>query len=152
MTAQRKRIVPASKYDSDFYGWAVEQAALLRTGKLAEADIENIAEEIESLGRSEKRELLNRLTVLLTHLLKWQFQPGFRSNSWRLTAQEQRVQLEEHLEDNPSLRPSLDRVITRAYRLAVLAAQKETGLAEGTFPATCPYSMAQILDPAFLPG
>ena len=65
-----------SLYDRDFYAWANEQAALLRSGKLAEADIENIAEEIESMGRSEKRELVNRLTVLLLHLLKWQFQPG----------------------------------------------------------------------------
>ena len=150
MTAQRKR-VEASKYDSDFHGWAVEQAALLRQGRLAEADVENIAEEIESLGRSEKRELLNRLTVLLTHLLKWQFQPGFRSNSWRLTAREQRAQLEGHLVENPSLRASLNQAIPRAYRLALLAAQRETGFAESTFPAACPYTKAQIFDSAFLP-
>jgi len=70
-------------YDRDFYAWTHEQAGLLRSGQLARADIENIAEEIESMGRSEKRELVNRLTVLLLHLLKWQFQPGLRGNSWR---------------------------------------------------------------------
>jgi uncharacterized protein DUF29 len=140
-----------SRYDSDFYGWATEQATLLRQGRLAEADIENIAEEIESLGRSEKRELVNRLAVLLTHLLKWQFQPALRGNSWRLTVREPRARLEDHLADNPSLRAGLDRAVARAYALAVLAAQKETGLAESAFPATCPYTQVQIFDPAFLP-
>ena len=74
-----------SLYERDFYAWANEQAALLRAGKLDSADIENIAEEIESMGRSEKRELINRLAVLLLHLLKWRFQPGLRGNSWRAT-------------------------------------------------------------------
>ena len=77
-----------SLYDRDFYAWANQQAALLRAGRLAEADIENIAEEIESMGRSEKRELVSRLVVLLQHLLKWQFQPLFRGASWRLTYRE----------------------------------------------------------------
>ena len=90
-----------SLYDRDFYAWANEQAALLRAGKLMEADIQNIAEEIESMGRSEKRELVSRLTVLLLHLLKWQFQPGLRGTSWRLSIENTRYQLEEHIEDNP---------------------------------------------------
>jgi hypothetical protein len=71
-----------TSYDADFYGWANEQAELLRAGRLDEADIANIAEEIESMGRGEKRELVDRLTILLMHLLKWHFQPGFRSASW----------------------------------------------------------------------
>jgi hypothetical protein len=151
MVLRRKRAEVASRYDSDFYGWTTEQATLLRQGRLAEADIENIAEEIEALGRSEKRELVNRLAVLLTHLLKWQLQPGLRGNSWRLTIAEQRDELTEHLDDNPSLRPDLDQRIMRAYRKAVLAARKETGLAESAFPATCPYTTSQIFDTAFLP-
>lgn len=151
MVFRRKRAEIVSHYDSDFYGWATEQAMLLREGRLVEADIENIAEEIEALGRSEKRELVNRLAVLLTHLLKWQFQPGLRGNGWRLTIAEQRNELTEHLDDNPSLRPSLDQAIPRAYKKAVLAAQKETGLSESAFPATCPYMKAQIFDSAFLP-
>ena len=77
-------------YDADFYGWANEQAALLREGRLNEADIENIAEEIESMGRSEKRELVSRLAVLLTHLLKWRYQPGGRGSSWRASIVVQR--------------------------------------------------------------
>jgi Domain of unknown function DUF29 len=93
----------AAGYDVDFYAWTIEQAGLLRAGRLSEADIENIAEEIESIGRSEKRELVNRLTVLLIHLLKWQAQPAFRDTSWRLTIAERRGRLVEHLKDNPSL-------------------------------------------------
>ena len=90
-----------SLYDRDFYAWANEQAALLRAGKLTEADIENIAEEIESMGRSEKRELVSRLTILLQHLLKWQFQPGRHSTSWRLSIENTRLQLEDHLRRQP---------------------------------------------------
>ncbi|MSW82828.1 MAG: DUF29 family protein, partial [Actinobacteria bacterium] len=74
-----------SLYEADFYAWANQQAALLRRGKLSSADIAHIAEEIESMGKSEKRELINRLTVLLLQLLKWRFQPGLRGNSWRYT-------------------------------------------------------------------
>jgi|SRR5437868_1658548 hypothetical protein len=151
MVFRRKRVEVASKYESDFYGWTTGQATLLRERRLAEADIDNIAEELEALGRSEKRELVSRLAVLLTHLLKWHVQPGLRGNSWRLTIAEQREELTEHLEDNPSLRPILDQGITRAYRKAVLAAQRETGLAEGAFPASCPYTRGQIFNTAFLP-
>jgi hypothetical protein len=79
-----------SLYDSDFFAWANEQASLLRAGKLSSADIENIAEEIESMGKSEKRELVSRLTILLLHLLEWQSQPGLRGNSWRYTIKVQR--------------------------------------------------------------
>src|SRR5271157_3391888 len=110
-------------YDSDFFAWSRQQAALLRAGKLAEADIEHIAEEIDSMGRSEKRELVNRLTVLLLHLLKWQFQPGLRGNSWRLSIEEQRYRLEDHLNDNPSLRSQLDVAMRDAYRLALIEAE-----------------------------
>ena len=91
-------------YERDFYAWANEQAALLRAGKLDRADIDNIAEEIESMGRSEKRTLVSRMSVLLLHLLKWRYQPAFRGTSWRLTIMEQRYRLADHLRDNPSLK------------------------------------------------
>lgn len=140
-----------SLYDTDFYAWANQQAALLRAGNLAAADIAHIAEEIESMGRTEKRELISRLRVLMLHLLKWQFQPGLRGRSWRLTIEEQRRQLERHLEDNPSLRSKLSDAIQDAYGDAILAAERETGLAESTFPATCPYSYDQMIDDDFWP-
>ena len=142
----------SSKYETDFYGWAIEQAALLRTRRLNEADLDNIAEEIESMGRSEKRELVNRLAVLLAHLLKWQFQPGLHSTSWRLTLVEQRDRLAEHLRDNPSLKPMVPDIVRTAYRYARLAAQRETGLADSVFPATCPYSFDQVTDEQFWPS
>jgi hypothetical protein len=151
MVFRRKRAEVASTYDSDFYGWTTEQATLLRQGRFGEADIENIAKEIESLGRSEERELVSRLAVLLTHLLKWQFQPGLSGNGWRLTIAEQRQELMEHLDDNPSLRAGLDQAIARAYKKAVLAARKETGFAENTFPAMCRYTIEQVFDSNFFP-
>ena len=126
------------RYERDFHAWTTEQAALLRAGRLSEADVENIAEEIESMGRSEKRELANRLTVLLIHFLKWQVQPERRSNSWRLAIVEQRLRLAEHLKDNPSLKAALPDGFASAYRLALLGAQRETDLPEDAFPAASP--------------
>ena len=140
-----------SGYDTDFYGWANEQAALLRAGRLNDADIANIAEEIDSMGRSEKRELINRLAVLLAHLLKWHVQPGLRTVSWRLTIEEQRERLRVHLEDNPSLRPKLAEAYAQAYRLGRIAAERETGLSRAVLPAVSPWSTAQALDDAFYP-
>ena len=138
-------------YQQDFYAWAMEQAALLRAGRLDAADIENIAEEIESMGRGEKRELVNRLTVLLMHLLKWNFQPGFRSASWSSSIREQRIRLRSHLEDNPSLKAKLGEAYAQAYELAVIAAARETGLPESGFPATAPYRFEQAADAQFWP-
>jgi hypothetical protein len=138
-------------YESDFYAWAMEQAALLRERRLDAADIDNIAEEIESMGRGEKRELVNRLAVLLLHLLKWQFQPGFRSPSWGATIREQRLRLRNHLDDNPSLRTHLAEALARAYELAVIGAARETGLPESAFPSTAPYRVEQAVDDAFWP-
>jgi hypothetical protein len=143
--------VKNSLYDLDFYAWANEQATLLRAGRLAEADIENIAEEIESMGRSEKRELINRLTVLMLHLLKWEFQPALRGNSWRLTVEEQRYRLDNHLRDNPSLKAQLEQAMRDAYRLTLVVAERETGLPRSTFPDDCPYSFDEAINPHFWP-
>lgn len=140
-----------SLYDTDFYAWANQQAALLRAGKLAAADIAHIAEEIESMGRTEKRELVSRLKVLMLHLLKWQFQPAFRSRSWTLTIEEQRQQVVDHMADNPSLQSRLPETIEQAYRLALVAVERETGLMRSTFPAECPYSYDQMIDDGFWP-
>nr|WP_295746020.1 DUF29 domain-containing protein [uncultured Acidocella sp.] len=110
-------------YDRDFYAWSKEQAALLRSGKLSEADLEHIAEEIESMGKTEKRELISRLAVLLAHMLKWRFQPERRTKSWRLTIEEQRRQVIRHMRDNPSLKSSLSEAIEEAYGDAVISAE-----------------------------
>jgi hypothetical protein len=138
-------------HDQDFYAWANEQALLLRAGRLSEADIEHIADEIESMGKTEKRELVNRLTVLLMHLLQWQHQPVLRGTSWRLTLEEQRDALEDHLADNPSLTATMADTIGAAYRKAIMRATLETGLEENVFPVACPWSFQQITDPNFYP-
>jgi hypothetical protein len=138
-------------YDEDFYAWANEQAALLRSGRLAEADIAHIAEEIESMGKTEKRELTNRLAVLLMHLLKWQFQAAIRGTSWRLTIEEQRDRLVDHMADNPSLKSKLPESIASAHRLAILGAARETGLPLAQFPVACPWIYEQIIDANFWP-
>ena len=141
----------SATYDTDFYAWANEQAALLRSGKLAEADIQHIAEEIESMGRTEKRELVNRLAVLLAHLLKWRFQPNLRGRSWRLTIREQRDEVADHMADNPSLTSKLDEAMTTAYRKAVITAAKETAFDEDDFPAVCPWSFELAMKADFWP-
>jgi len=98
-------------YDQDFFAWSRQQTDLLRAGDLARADIEHIAEEIESLGRTEKRGLISRLTVLLFHLLKWRYQPEKRGATWEASIRVQRNRLADHLEDNPSLKPLLPRAL-----------------------------------------
>ncbi len=138
-------------YDLDFYAWANEQAALLREGKLAQADIEHIAVEIESMGKTEKRELISRLTILLLHLLKWRFQPTMRGKSWRLSVQGQRLDIDAHLNDSPSLKAGLSSAIAYSYRRALIEAERETGLDAATFPAECPWSFDQIMEANFWP-
>jgi len=138
----------SSLYDSDFYGWAYQQAALLRNGDLAHADIANIVEELESTGRGERRELTNRLAVLLAHLLKWQVQPGLRGNSWRLTIAEQRRQVGFIMDENPSLKPQLGEILKRAYGDALLIARRETGFAESEFPTELPWTFEQVMNDA----
>ncbi len=139
-------------YDRDFYAWAQEQAALLRAGKLAAADIAHIAEEIESMGRSEQRELEHRLTILLHHLLKWQFQPMRRGSSRQATIRVQRRDLARHMDRNPSLKPMIAEATAYAYGNAVIEASAETGLPDSAFPAECPWSFDAIMDPAVWPG
>jgi hypothetical protein len=137
-------------YDRDFYAWTQQQAHWLRTGNWSQLDRDQLAEEIEDMGRSEKRELESRLEVLLMHLLKWQFQTNLRSRSWQLTLKEQRLRIERLLTENPSLKPILPTALEKAYPLATIAAERETGLSD--FPKTCPYGLADVLALEFLPA
>ena len=136
-------------HDDDFYAWTQEQAQLLRTGKFNQIDFHYIAEEIEDMGRSEKRELESRLELLLMHLLKWQFQSNLRSRSWQLTIKEQRLRLEKLLAENPSLKSFLADSLEKIYQLAMISAERETGLS--SFPESCPYSLTEIFTSEFLP-
>jgi hypothetical protein len=132
-------------YDKDFHKWSQKQTKLLREGKLDKADIEHIAEEIDSMGKSEKRELVSRLTVLLLHLLKWEYQPGKRSKSRLFSIEEQRDMIIDHLEDNPSLKINMDESRAKAYKYARRKAENETGLDKETFPEDCPYSFEEAM-------
>jgi hypothetical protein len=140
-----------TNYDADFYPWANEQAALLRAGRLSELDVENIAEEIESIARREKRELVDMLTGLLRQLLRWRYQPGFRGRLWQLNIEQQRLRVSRRLSENPSLKTQLDEMIKSAYLFARLQAEQETGLASKTFPTASPFNFDEAMNPDFWP-
>ncbi|MBN3892012.1 MAG: DUF29 domain-containing protein [Nostoc sp. JL31] len=139
-------------YKTDFYDWTQKQVSLLKTQQWEQLDTVNLIEEIETLGRRERQELRNRLGVLLGHLLKWQFQPEKRSNSWLGTIREQRVQIKLLLQDSPSLKPYLDEVFFSVYELGLALAIRETELGENVFPEICPYTLDQTLNSKFLPN
>src|SRR5216684_2924563 len=135
----------ATDYEEDFYAWTVEQSRLLRSGELSAVDAVNIAEEIESMGRSDRRELKSRLVVLVMHLLKWRHQPGAQSRRWSATIEEQRLQIEGVLAESPSLRPSAAVMLAEAHAIARARAIAETGLADEVFPETCPFTADEVL-------
>ncbi|MGB3493305.1 MAG: DUF29 domain-containing protein [Elainellaceae cyanobacterium] len=138
-------------YESDFYDWLQTQASYLKKQKWEQLDIEHLVEEIEALGRQERRELTHRLGVLLGHLLKWQFQPAYRSHSWESTLREQRRQIQRLLAQSPSLKPYLPDALLEAYEDGLDLAVRETNQPYDLFPASCPYSLDQVLRPDFLP-
>ncbi|WP_230314467.1 DUF29 domain-containing protein [Candidatus Contendibacter odensensis] len=141
----------ATLHDRDFYAWTLQQADLLKQRRLAEVDIDSIVEELECMGASERRELINRLAVLMAYLLRWRFQPELRGNSWRNTIDVQRFDIKELLEDNPSLAAGLNERMEKAYRKSVMLAVRETGLSKMAFPVACPFSADQLLSEEFWP-
>ena len=138
-------------YEEDFYSWTQQQATLLKNRQFDAIDIENLIEEVESMGRSEKRELESRLMVLLLHLLKWQYQPSYQGRSWKLSIDEQRIQFLKVLDENPYLKSQIEHIATSAYKLAVVKAAKETGMSKKTFPTVCPWSLSELADEDFYP-
>jgi len=142
---------PADLYEKDFYEWTVRNAMLLRSGRAGEADLSHIAEEIEDMGKRERRELLHRMSILIAHLLKWQVQPDRRSRGWELTIRVQRKDLTKLVAENPSLQPYLQESLPEAYEHAIVEAMTETGQPESEFASTCPFTLDVILDPDFLP-
>ena len=142
-----------SNYDTDFYEWTQHQAAALAAGHVSELDLANLAEEIESLGKRDRRSLRNNLKVLLMHLLKWRYQPEMRqtSRSWESTIIEHRDRIEVISDDSPSLRRQIPAILAGAYPRARRLASSETGLPLETFPGMCPWTVEQILDETFWP-
>ncbi len=141
----------SAEYQRDFCQWIVQNVTLLRQGQLRDIDVANIAEELESMGISQHHALVNRLTILLRHLLKWQFQPDRRSNSWRTTIVKQRQRIQQLLKTSPSLKYQIDDKITEAYGDAIWLAANETSLPESTFPQQCPFGLEQMLDKRYYP-
>ena len=139
-------------YDSDFYAWTQAQAALLRDRQTPALDYDNLAEEIESLGKNQHRELASRLDMLVLHLLTWRYQPAEHSGSRRSMIRTQRRELRRLLEQNPGLRPLVAGSIADGYADARLDANDATDLPLATFPETCPWTAEQVLDAEFWPA
>ncbi|QYO63027.1 DUF29 domain-containing protein [Leptolyngbya sp. 7M] len=139
-------------YETDFHAWTQVQAKLLQAGAWEQLDIPNLVEEIESLGKQQRQELRNRLGVLLGHLLKWQFQVEARCKSWFVTIREQRREILELLQENPSLKPYLPEAVEKGYRAGIDLVVRETPLRYRDLPSDCPYSLEQILEATFFPG
>jgi hypothetical protein len=131
------------KYATDFHDWAFEQARKLRDGE--PVDVENIAEELEGLGKSIEQQLESRLIILIVHWLKWEFQPAKQSKSWRATIREQQRRIARLVIKNPSLQPLVPDAVIEAYAVAVIQAALETGLVEADFPGQCPYDYAELM-------
>jgi len=142
----------AQLYETDFYAWLQDQASVLRIGSFANLDVDNLIEEIDSMGKSHKRALESRLEILLMHLLKWQFQPKMRTPSWRATIHVQRDRIGKLLRENPSLKSRVSHVFDEAYKFATGLAETETGLDQSTFPERCPWTFEQAMDKDFWPG
>jgi hypothetical protein len=139
----------SADYDRDFYSWSMEQARLLRDDRTGALDRDNLAEEIESLGREQFNKLVSALRVAMLHMLKWDHQPARRTRSWMLSIKQQRFEISNVLDDNPGLKSRVSEAIDRAYRGARIDAAKETGLDETEFPETCPYSFDDIAKRSF---
>ncbi|KJU85015.1 protein containing DUF29 [Candidatus Magnetobacterium bavaricum] len=149
--AHNDALTARTLYEVDFYQWAFHNADLLRQGRFAETDLENIIEELEGMARRDKRELLSRLKVLIMHLLKWQYQPNRRSESWCATIITQRQDIKSLLEDSPSLKHNIDTVIAKGFIAAKQIFEVETKISAKKLPETCPYTFEQLMDYGFLP-
>jgi hypothetical protein len=150
--SETARKVQLHSYDGDFFAWSEEQAQLLKTRSRAGLDWDNLAEEIESLGKSQRSEIRNRLVILLQHLLKWQYQPSKRRIGWKASILEARTRLNQEISESPSLRDYPETVLAKQYSVARLKAAGETELPIDDFPEACPYSVGQVLDEGFYPG
>jgi hypothetical protein len=138
-------------YDTDFLLWLETTATLLRERQLDAIDYDNLIEEIEAMGRSEKNSLQSNLTILLLHLLKWEYQPNKRSSSWVFTMVEHHLRIIRTQEESPTLQRYLEEIFPKCYADAVRFASKETGLPLKTFPAKCPFPIDRVLDFDSLP-
>jgi hypothetical protein len=141
-----RKMQTTTLYEQDFYAWTQQQADLLRSGQWQQVDVENVIEELDSLGKQQRQELRNRLGVLLGHLLKWRYQPEARSKSWFYTIREQRQDIQRHLKENPSLQPYLPEAIEVGYEKGLNLVGKETPIDPDQLPQSCPFSDYKIFE------
>lgn len=137
---------------TDFHLWTQQIAELLRESRWQDIDIEHLIEEVEDLGKSERRAVASQLIRLLLHLLKWQYQPQRRSESWLDSITDARTQIELTIEDSPSLKSYPAEQLAQSYQRACRQAAKQTGIEPSIFPKDCPYPLELVLDEDWLPG
>ena len=141
--------VPTTLYDEELYAWAFTTAALVRQRRFLEIDLDHLAEELEDMGKRERRSLKSQMRTVILHLLKWRYQPDKRSPSWRQSIRNGRIEIQELLHDSPSLAGQVPQILDETYPAVRADAVDETGLPEATFPAQCPFTVEQALDAQF---
>jgi hypothetical protein len=146
-----QHIQTCPRYEEDHYGWSLATAELLRHKKYHEVDMDHVIEDLEDMARSDVRELISRLAILMAHLLKWQFQPDFRSRSWSGSIGEQRRRLRRLLKESPGLKTRIDESCEEAFGDSLMILQKETPIDLKILPVQCPYTFDQCMDEAFFP-
>jgi hypothetical protein len=148
---KRRKVDLLGTYEIDYAGWVFEQVERLRSRAVDELDLAHIAEELEDLGKSERRALGSHVRNLMIHLLKWEHQPERRGTSWRLSIENHRSEIYELMLESPSLKVHLKNQVEKQYNQARRSAALETGLPPERFPERCPYTKEQLVDPQFLP-
>ncbi len=149
---EKPRFQVQTDYEDDFEQWCYEQAELLRQRRFAEVDLPNVIEELEDMGKEQRRALTSSYRVLIAHLLKWQFQPQLRSSSWEVTIDRERDNIVDREKMNPSLGRDTKQIIEAVYRRSVREAAKETELPRNSFPPDCPYTIEQLRDSDWMPA
>ena len=150
-SSTKKTNISPTLYEQDYYQWLTTTAQKLRQGKLAEVDLVNLIEEIDDMGRSEKKAIRSNLRILLMYLLKYKYQLEKQTNSWLFTIVEHRKRLQESFKDSPSLKPYFSQVFDKCYQDAIDLATAETGLNRETFPNHSPFTPTESLSSEYLP-
>ena len=151
LAKEKPRFKVQTDYEDDFEQWCYEQAELLRQQRFAEVDLPNVIEELEGMGKEQRRAVTSSYRVLIARLLKWQFQPQLRSRSWEITIDSERDNSVDRENMSPSLGQDAKQIVEAVYRRSVREAAKETELPRSTFPADCPYTLDQLRDPDWMP-
>ncbi|XPM52555.1 MAG: DUF29 domain-containing protein [Leptolyngbya sp. IPPAS B-1204] len=138
-------------YEQDYYRWLTETAAALADGRFSELDVLNLVDELESMGKSQKRAIESYLNVLLLHLLKWKYQSNHRSGSWKSSIRNSRRAIQKRIAESPSLRTYPKTVFLECYAVARENVADETELPLEVFPELPPFTFEQVLDETFLP-